>query len=238
MTRKKNIYFDRKSMGFKLGKKPGTRRKRKRQSASERQDRQHAKIAERAARREETVERKRASAARAREARAQFSQVRSEAKKEARARELAKKDESLWRELYGNQNPARVFPGNLTDSERAALQKLVRRSHMATKKKRKRKKKNGKMPKGPAAYWRKKRAKKNSRKKRRARKPNTKRTRTRRRRTAMNPRPRRRVRRRARRNLPQKRRTLIIKSKFAKGTAGFKADVAAARAKYGKARVI
>jgi len=132
MKRKRNIYWDPKSMGLKLGKKP--QRGRKRRTPTEKK------------------------------ARKQFTQFKSEAQREAKARKLVESDRELWAELYGKQNPARVFPGNLMDGERAALQKLVKRSVMATKKRRKRKKKNGKMPAGLAAYWRKKRAKKAKRK--------------------------------------------------------------------------
>lgn len=227
--RKPNIYFDRKSFGLKLGKKPLSTAEKKRQHAIEKQDREHAKIAARA-------ERKQARQA----AGKQFRQLRSEAKKEARARELAKDDQELWQELYGRSNPARVFPGSLTDSERAALRKLVRRTTMS-KKKKSRKRKNGKMPAGLAAYWRKKRAKKakrkNPKKRPRAKVRRPRRRKTVRRRIARRAPPK--MRRRARRKPNARRRVKIVKAPRGMTGKRLRAFAREMGAKYGApARVI
>ena len=210
--RKRNIYFDRKSLGFKLGKKPLTREQKRKQAAIRKQERAHAKIAEREGRKQA---RKKASG--------QFQQIRREAQKEAKARALVERDRELWQELYGKQNPAREFPGSLTDAERLALRKLIKRSAMATKKRRRKKNKSrkGKMPAGLAAYWRKKRAKKakrkNPKKRPRAKVRRLRRRKTVRRRARNYRRPARKVRRRrvrrAKRN-PVRRRTRIIKAPY------------------------
>lgn len=104
MKRRKNVYWDWKSLQWKRGDKPLTKAQRKqqtaerkRQAAIARQDKQHAKIAERAERKQSRIS-----------AGKQFRQLRSEAKKEQRARELAKQDEALWKELYSSSNPQRA----------------------------------------------------------------------------------------------------------------------------------
>jgi len=110
MKKRKNVYWDWKALQWRRGKKPVGKAKRKKASVQKK----HAKMIAQDSR------------ARARKESGQlFRQMRSEAKKEARGRELAKSDEALWKELYGSENPRRVFPGRLTASERAALRKLV-----------------------------------------------------------------------------------------------------------------
>jgi hypothetical protein len=116
--RRRNVYWDWKTLQWKRGDKPLTKAQRKqqtaerkRQAAIARQDKQHAKIAERAERKQSRIS-----------AGKQFRQLRSEAKKEAKARELVKQDRELWRELYGSQNP---FPGRLTNSRRRALRRMA-----------------------------------------------------------------------------------------------------------------
>jgi hypothetical protein len=212
MKRKKNIYFDRKSLGFKLGKKPLSKAERKRQTAIARQDKQHAKLAERAERKQA---RKQSGAA--------FRQIRSEAKKEQAGRAKAEaragmsaRDKELWEEVY-KSNPAKA-------------RKVLEGMAMATKK-RKRKKK---MPAGLKAYWAKKRRQKNARKAKRRKRANPK-PRKRRRRPTPKPKV---LRRRARRNPPRKRRAKIIKTSLRKGTKAFRRFVAEQRAKYGSARVL
>jgi hypothetical protein len=279
MTRKKNIYFDRKSLGFKLGKRPPSKAEKARgkkkqaaiarderlrqadQRARERQDREHAKIAERA-------ERKLTKQASAK----QFRQLRSEAKKEAVAREKLKGDAELWKEVYGSSNPKRVFPGKLTEAERKALLKLIRLKrkanigisdilslassaknltgggHMAKKKKAKKRKRNrnprkSKMPAGLRKYWAKMRAKKNpKKKKRRTRKPRkTARSRNSKSRPFIGPngkvwmssgrKPRKRRRRRPRKANPR-RGKLTIKTNLRPGTKAFRQLVSAYRKAY------
>jgi hypothetical protein len=234
----RNVYWDWKSLSWRHGEKPLTKAQRKQQSAERkrqaaiaRQDKQHAKIAER-------VERKQAK----QQAGKQFRQLRSEAKKEARARELVKQDQELWRELYGSQNP---FPGKLTDRARARLRKLVRQNTMAKKRKKKKNSRKGKMPAALKAYWAAKRRAKNARKAKRRKKANPKPRR--RRRKAVARRPRRRVRnyrkpatrRRRRTSNPRRKRPVkIIKTNLRKGTKAFKQFVSQVRAQYGKARVL
>jgi hypothetical protein len=205
VRRKENLYFDRKSMGFKRGIRPATKAELR---ASRKSFRRGV----------EQKVRARKGAAR-KQAGSLFRQLSRESKQEARGRELASKDKALWEELYGRQNPMRVFPGNLTDSERSALRKLVRLKHMS-KKKKSRKKKNsprkGKMPAGLAAYWRKKRAKKAKRKNpkrpKRTSKPRRKRVSTRvrnYRRAARKP-----AKRRKRRANPRPKRAKVIKAPY------------------------
>jgi hypothetical protein len=221
MKRKKNIYFDRKSLGWKLGKKPLSKAERKRKAAIARQDKAHAKMMEQDAR-------KRAR----KESGGQFRQIRSEAKKEQAGRDkaearakLSTKDRELWEELL-RQNPAKA-------------RKVLEGMAMATKK-RKRKKK---MPAGLKAYWLKKRRQKNARKaKRRKNSAPKKRRRVRRRKPAARRRRRvqnRRPARRRRRTNPRRRRsTKIIKTNLRKGTKAFRQFVSQMRAKYGSARVL
>jgi hypothetical protein len=178
--------------------------------------------------------------------------------------------ESMFRSALGSvkaKNP-RVFPGNLSSSEITALRKLVRQKTKANrrprrgseenivsvkkrnpKKKKRSKSRKGVMPAGLRKYWAKKRAAKakrsNPKKKRRTRRKNIR---------GLHPVARLREYKRQRkggssrkkslrvalssRNPPRKRRVKIIKTNLRKGTKAFRQFVAATRAKYGSARVL
>jgi hypothetical protein len=200
MRRTQNLYFDRKSLGFKRGIRPASKKElRASKTSFERGVRAKVRTRKGAARKQ---------------ASSLFRQLQGEAQREAKGREMAKQDKALWEELYGRSNPRRVFPGNLTTSERSALRKLVRLKTMATKKrKRKKNSQKGKMPAGLRRYWAKKRAAKAKRrnpKKRRTTKPRRKRATPRvrnYRRTARKP-----AKRRARRNPPRPRKPRILKA--------------------------
>lgn len=215
--RKRNIYFDRKSLGFKLGKSPAKKAAERKQKAAEKR---HAKMIAQDAR------------ARARkESGSTFRQIRSEAKKEQAGRakaearaKLSAKDKELWEELL-RSNPAKA-------------RKVLEGMAMATKK-RKRKKK---MPAGLKAYWAKKRRQKNARKAKRRKRANPKKRRTRRRKPTVRRIRRRKPnvqRRRRRKSNPRRKRPVkIIKTSLRKGTKAFAQFVRETRAKYGKARVL
>ncbi len=230
MKRKKNIYFDRKSMGFKLGKKPLSKEERRKQAAIKKQEKAHERMAAQAARKQAKQE-----------AAALFKQLKGDAKPQRKPRTHAPRwtadDESAWQQLL-KSNPQRVFPGDLSVTEIRALRKLAakRGKSMATKKRCKKKNsRKRKMPAGLAAYWRKKRAAKAKWKN-----PREKRAK-RRNRIPRKPRPVhkvKRVRRRQRVNPPRKRRVKIIKTSLRKGTKAFRQFVAQTRARYGSARVL
>jgi|ERR1700677_468433 len=227
MKRKQNIYFDRKSMGFKLGKRPLSKEEKRKQSAIRKQQKAHERMMA-------ADERKRAK----KEASSLFKQLQKDAKPSRKSRthkpRWTPEDEAGWQELL-KSNPNRVFPGNLTPTEISALRKLAAKGNtMASKKRRKKKNsRNGKMPAGLAAYWRKKRAKKNPRKKKARRKVRViTRYRTR---TVTKIK---RYRRKRKSNPRRKRPVKIIKTNLRKGTKAFNRFVAEQRAKYGTARVL
>jgi hypothetical protein len=197
MKRKKNIYWDRKSMGFKLGKKPATKQERKRQAAIARQDKQHEKLAERAAKKQAKQE-----------AGALFRQLRGEAKREKRSAErkpMSTRDKELWEELLKSNPETKV----------SVLRKLAG-GNMAKKRKKRKNPKKGKMPAGLKAYWAKKRRTKNVRKTKRRKRANPKRKRARRRKP---------VARRIRRRKPNTRRRRARKSNPRRGTKRITAPV-------------
>jgi hypothetical protein len=266
--RKSNIYFDRKSLGFKLGKKPPTKAQKAKQRAIARQDRRHEKIAEREGRKQAK-----------KQAGGLFRQIRREGQREVTAKTKAKFDKALFDELYG-RNPRDVGAQLSADSlERAAkkVQELWRKSGIyqpvdeakryvlemrdyvgkKLKKKNPRKRKRnrkGKMPAGLRKYWAKKRAKKRKRNSRPAYmygpdgprkakgKAQRRKVRSKERRTMKRVRKALRVRNyrkpARRRNPPRKRRVRIIKTSLRKGTKAFRQFVAQTRAKYGSARVL
>lgn len=168
---------------------------------------------------------------REREASTLFKQLQKDAKPQrAHRAKMSPGDEERWRELL-RANPHRraeliearkknIFPAFLLDDYSAlSTVKTLEGKTMATKKRKRRKKK---MPAGLAAYWRKKRAQKNARKAKRRKRPNPKPRKKRRarrrnvyfdRRTMglkLGKKPR--ARRRKRRNPPRKRRVKIIKT--------------------------
>ena len=205
--RKKNIYFGR-------GPAPvPTKRERRRQRTAF----------------QAGVKRKRAEfkSAREKEAGTLFKQLQRDAKPQrARRRKMTPADEAAWQEML-RKNPLRQFPGDLSGEEISALRKLVRKTTMATKRKRRKKKnsRKGTMPAGLRKYWAKKRAKKNPAKKRRRTKARTRKVKRVRRRKPVSTRvrnyrrPARKVRRRrARKSNP--RRTVRIKAPVGLGPKG------------------
>jgi hypothetical protein len=100
----------------------------------------------------------------AKEMRAEYSRLRK-ASRSGRT-QSTRRLEQLFHEVYGpaQENP-RILP-MMSESELAAIEKLIRGKAMAQKKKSKKKRtRKGKMPAGLKAYWAKKRRAKNSRSK-------------------------------------------------------------------------
>lgn len=221
--RKKNAYFDWKSLQWKRGLSKAAKERKRAELAQEKRYEKLQRAAEKKAERAERVAEKKKQGA-------LFKQLQRDAKPQrAKRHKMSPADEQAWQELL-RSNPQKA-------------RELVRQATMAKKKRSKKRKRNsrkGVMPAGLKAYWAKKRrakAKRKNPKKRRTRK--VKRTRVRRRKpVSMRVRNYRRPRRRRKANPRRKRSVKIIKTNLRKGTKAFRQFVAAQRAKYGTARVL